>query len=81
VLSAATIWAINDFTADNGATVVIPGSHRLDDHRKPTDADERVSVVMPAGSVVFFVGTLWHGGGALGPPARCTGSCYRASTT
>jgi ectoine hydroxylase-related dioxygenase (phytanoyl-CoA dioxygenase family) len=63
-LSAATIWAITDFTADNGATVVIPGSHRWDDRRKPTDEDEHVSVVMPAGSVVFFVGTLWHGGGA-----------------
>jgi ectoine hydroxylase-related dioxygenase (phytanoyl-CoA dioxygenase family) len=63
-LSAATIWAINDFTADNGATVVIPGSHRWDDDRQPTDADEHVSIVMPAGSVVFFVGTLWHGGGA-----------------
>ena len=61
-LSAATIWAITDFTADNGATVVVPGSHRWDD-RKPTDADETVSVVMPAGSVVFFLGTLWHGGG------------------
>jgi hypothetical protein len=63
-LSAATIWAITDFTADNGATVVIPGSHRWDDSRQPTDEDEQVSVVMPAGSVVFFVGTLWHGGGA-----------------
>lgn len=63
-LSAATIWAITDFTADNGATVVIPGSHRWADNRKPTDDDEHVSVVMPAGSVVFFVGTLWHGGGA-----------------
>lgn len=63
-LSAATIWAITDFTADNGATVVIPGSHTWDDTRKPTDTDEHVSVVMPAGSVVFFLGTLWHGGGA-----------------
>lgn len=63
-LSAATIWAITDFTADNGATVVIPGSHRWDDTRRPTEDDERVSVVMPAGSVVFFLGTLWHGGGA-----------------
>ncbi|WP_029112080.1 phytanoyl-CoA dioxygenase family protein [Mycobacterium sp. URHB0044] len=61
-LSAATIWAITDFTEDNGATVVVPGSHQWDD-RKPTDADETVSVVMPAGSVVFFLGTLWHGGG------------------
>jgi ectoine hydroxylase-related dioxygenase (phytanoyl-CoA dioxygenase family) len=63
-LSAATIWAITDFTADNGATVAIPGSHRWDDHRTPNPADERVSIAMPAGSVVFFAGTLWHGGGA-----------------
>ncbi|UGT61823.1 phytanoyl-CoA dioxygenase family protein [Nocardia asteroides] len=63
-LSAATIWAITDFTADNGATVVIPGSHRWDDARRPTDSDEHVSIAMPAGSVVFFLGTLWHGGGA-----------------
>ncbi|BBY61427.1 phytanoyl-CoA dioxygenase family protein [Mycolicibacterium sarraceniae] len=63
-LSVATIWAITDFTADNGATVVIPGSHHWDDDRRPTDADQQVSVVMPAGSVVFFAGTLWHGGGA-----------------
>jgi len=63
-LSAATIWAVTDFTADNGATVVIPGSHRWGDDRRPTEADELVSVAMPAGSVVFFAGTLWHGGGA-----------------
>jgi ectoine hydroxylase-related dioxygenase (phytanoyl-CoA dioxygenase family) len=63
-LSAATVWAITDFTDDNGATVVVPGSHRWDDDRKPTDADEQLSVAMPAGSVVFFLGTLWHGGGA-----------------
>lgn len=62
-LAVATVWAITDFTADNGATVVIPGSHRWDDHRKPDDADEHLSVVMPAGSVVLFLGTLWHGGG------------------
>jgi hypothetical protein len=63
-LGAATVWAIDDFTADNGATVVIPGSHRWGQDRVPTDADERVAAVMPAGSVVLFLGTLWHGGGA-----------------
>ncbi|PXX58702.1 ectoine hydroxylase-related dioxygenase (phytanoyl-CoA dioxygenase family) [Nocardia tenerifensis] len=61
-LGAATIWAIDDFTADNGATDVIPGSDRWA-HRMPTP-DERVPVVMKAGSCVFFPGTLWHGGGA-----------------
>jgi ectoine hydroxylase-related dioxygenase (phytanoyl-CoA dioxygenase family) len=62
-LGAATVFAIDDFTPDNGATVVIPGSHTWDD-RAPIDADRRIPIVMPAGSVVFFVGTLWHGGGA-----------------
>ncbi|WIM86487.1 phytanoyl-CoA dioxygenase family protein [Candidatus Mycobacterium wuenschmannii] len=62
-LAAATIWAIDDFTADNGATVLYPGSHRWG-KRRPGPDDEAVPVVMPAGSCVFFVGTLWHGGGA-----------------
>jgi ectoine hydroxylase-related dioxygenase (phytanoyl-CoA dioxygenase family) len=61
-LGCATIWAIDDFTADNGATDIIPGSHLWGDEA-PDSADRR-PVVMPAGSCVFFVGTLWHGGGA-----------------
>ncbi|MFJ9365914.1 phytanoyl-CoA dioxygenase family protein [Nocardia sp. NPDC101769] len=62
-LGAATIWAIDDFTAENGATDIVPGSHLWDD-RLPGESDRREPVVMPAGSCVFFVGTLWHGGGA-----------------
>ncbi len=64
-LGAATIWAIDEFTQQNGATVVIPGSHLWDD-RQPTKDDLKnlEPVVMPAGSVVFFLGTLWHAGGA-----------------
>lgn len=61
-LGAATIWAIDDFTADNGATDIIPGSH-LWGEETPDPAD-RQPVVMTAGSCVFFLGTLWHGGGA-----------------
>lgn len=62
-LGAATIWAIDPFTTDNGATVVVPGSHRWGDDRQPKP-EEAKAVVMPPGSVVFFLGTLWHGGGA-----------------
>lgn len=62
-LAAATIWAIDDFTADNGATVLYPGSHRWG-RRRPEADDAAIPAVMPAGSCVFFVGTLWHGGGA-----------------
>jgi ectoine hydroxylase-related dioxygenase (phytanoyl-CoA dioxygenase family)/AcrR family transcriptional regulator len=61
-LGAATVWAIDDFTADNGATVVVPGSHTWGEGRVATP-DEAVPAVMPAGSVVFFLGTTWHGGG------------------
>ncbi len=64
-LGAATIWAIDDFTEENGATVVIPKSHLWDErHPRAEDLENLVPCVMPAGSVVFFVGTLWHGGGA-----------------
>lgn len=64
-VSAATIWAIDDFTEENGATLVLPMSHRWG-ARMPTEADQRdlVPAVMPAGSVLFFLGTLWHGAGA-----------------
>lgn len=63
-LGAATIWAIDEFTADNGATVLVPGSHRWDDERRPDDSAATVRATMPAGSCLFFLGTLWHGGGA-----------------
>ncbi|MDH6194042.1 ectoine hydroxylase-related dioxygenase (phytanoyl-CoA dioxygenase family) [Mycobacterium frederiksbergense] len=61
-LGAATIWAIDEFTAENGATDIIAGSHEWGD-RLP-DPAERRPVVMDAGSCVLFLGTLWHGGGA-----------------
>jgi hypothetical protein len=63
-LGAATIWAIDEFTPDNGATVIVPGSHTWPEGRLPSAADAQLPAVMPAGSVVFFLGTLWHGGGA-----------------
>jgi len=58
-LSIATVWAIDDFTADNGATQVIPGSHLWGD-RLPTQDDKPVSAVMSSGSVVVFLSTLWY---------------------
>lgn len=63
-LSAATIWAIDAFAADNGATVVIPGSHHWSERHRPAASDHHLNVVMPQGSCILFVGTLWHGGGA-----------------
>ncbi len=57
------IWALNDFTAENGATLIIPGSHRWDDVRTPT-ADEAAPAEMPRGSAVIILGSTYHGGGA-----------------
>lgn len=63
-----SIWLLDDFTADNGATRVVPGSHRSG--RAPADAmsDVRaahpgeVTLMAPAGTVVVFNSHLWHGG-------------------
>ncbi len=61
-LGAATIWAIDDFTEANGATIVYPGSHHLGTEGVSADA-QPIKAVMPAGSCVLFLGTTYHGGG------------------
>ena len=58
-----TMWALDDFTESNGATVVVPGSHLWVDER-PSDDTKVVRAVMPAGSVLIFVGSIFHSGGA-----------------
>jgi ectoine hydroxylase-related dioxygenase (phytanoyl-CoA dioxygenase family) len=58
-----TMWAMSDFTEANGATRVIPGSHRYADKLRPA-YDETVPAVMPKGSVFVYVGSVYHGGGA-----------------
>jgi ectoine hydroxylase-related dioxygenase (phytanoyl-CoA dioxygenase family) len=58
-----TIWAMTDFTAANGATRVIPGSNKLAD-RLQFKHGEAEAAEMAAGSVLFYTGSLYHGGGA-----------------
>jgi len=62
-LSVATIFAIDDFTEENGATVVIPRSHLWGQRRRPQPDDDRVKAIMSAGSCILLLGNLWHGGG------------------
>jgi ectoine hydroxylase-related dioxygenase (phytanoyl-CoA dioxygenase family) len=60
-----TMWALDDFTEENGATRLIPKSHMW--VNRPPDEDLEamtIKAVMPAGSVMFYVGSLVHGGGA-----------------
>jgi ectoine hydroxylase-related dioxygenase (phytanoyl-CoA dioxygenase family) len=58
-----TIWAMTDFTTENGATRVIPGSHRFADKLSFKEEDTE-PVEMAAGSVLFYTGAIYHGGGA-----------------
>lgn len=67
-----TMWALDDFTEANGATLIVPGSHRTSPSEMPPD-DDGVVATMPAGSVMFYVGTVWHGGGANHSDARRLG--------
>lgn len=54
--------ALTDFTAENGGTMVVPGSHRWDDERRPL-AEEAIPTEMKAGSALLFLGGVYHGGG------------------
>jgi ectoine hydroxylase-related dioxygenase (phytanoyl-CoA dioxygenase family) len=79
-ISVSTIVAVDAFTAENGATEIIPGSHRWSDAQlaglydnfqtqfeQPTDPKFEKALIpaeMPAGGCLFFLGTLVHRGGA-----------------
>ncbi len=57
------MWAITDFTEANGATRVIPASHRFDADRR-VSPEETVPAEMTKGSLLLYTGSLYHGGGA-----------------
>jgi len=65
-LQISAMWALNDFTAENGATRVVPGSHdKLPPARDGMDylGDDIVQAIMPRGSLLLYLGTTVHGGG------------------
>ncbi|MEU6730283.1 phytanoyl-CoA dioxygenase family protein [Nonomuraea wenchangensis] len=67
--------AASEFTARNGATRVIPGSHRWDDERGPRE-DEAVPAEMRAGSALLWLGSTYHGAGANRSDGPRTGLSY-----
>lgn len=58
-----TIWALTDFTEENGATRVVPGSNNLEDKLRFPQEDT-VPAEMERGSILFYTGAVYHGGGA-----------------
>ena len=63
-LMCVSMWALTDFTDANGATRYVPGSHKFDHGPDYSKEYETLPAEMPAGSVMIFDGSLWHGGGA-----------------
>lgn len=59
----SAMWALDEFTLENGATHVVPGSHRRREPWPP-GPEESVQAPMRRGSVLFYTGSTWHGGGA-----------------
>ncbi len=59
----SSMWALTDFTRENGATQVVPGSSDWPNERQPTE-DEIAFAEMTRGSVLIFTGSVLHGGGA-----------------
>jgi len=59
-----TMWALTDFTGENGATRIIPGSHLRDQSPDFGKHYDSIPAEMKKGSVLIWHGSLWHGGGA-----------------
>jgi ectoine hydroxylase-related dioxygenase (phytanoyl-CoA dioxygenase family) len=61
---ANVLWALDDFTIQNGATRVVPGSHKFRSFAEDGKVyDEEITLTCKKGSAIIFNANLWHGGG------------------
>jgi len=63
-ITVTAIFALTDFTAENGATVIAPGSHTWPGALPSVRPEQTCQAVMPAGSALLYNGKVIHGGGA-----------------
>lgn len=68
-----SMWALTDFTEANGATRIIPGSHKRDHSPNYAQRYDTIPAVMAKGSVMVYDGAMWHGGGANATGERRVG--------
>ena len=63
-LQVSAMWALDDFTLENGATHLVPGSHQGPSRSVPDKVAQSVQAAMPKGSLLLYLGSVLHGGGA-----------------
>ena len=61
-LTGQTVWMLDDFTVENGATACIPGSHKTLRRPELGEAEvlEMAVAAAPKGSIMFTNGAIWH---------------------
>lgn len=64
ICQISCMFALSDFTAENGATRVAPGSHLWSDFSRVATDNEITQAVMPAGSGMIYTGKTMHSAGA-----------------
>ena len=68
-----SMWALSEFTESNGATRIVPGSHKWDHSPEYGQHYDSIPAEMSRGSVLVWHGSLWHGGGENTTPERRVG--------